>query len=132
MANETTTETPSHVLVVDDEEADLYALAKMLRDGGFEVSTARNYFDALEALDGADTVIHVLVTDIVLKLGNGFSLARIARLHRPGLKTVYITAYDDVPTAEAVGPVLRKPVAEGDLIATVLSVLAAEDEGGDL
>lgn len=115
------------VLVVDDDEASLYATAKTLGDGGFEVLTARNYFDALEALDRPNETIDLLLTDIVLNLGNGFALARIARLHRPGLKTVYVTGFDDVPTVEAVGPVLRKPVPDDELIGAVRAALAGSE-----
>jgi len=119
------------ILVVDDEEADLHAHAKALRDGGFEVFTAGGYFDALEVLDRAETIIDVLVAGIVLKLGNGFALARIARLHRSGLKTIHVTGFDDVPTAEADGPVLRKPVSAADLIAAVRAAIAERASAGD-
>jgi DNA-binding NtrC family response regulator len=112
------------VLVVDDDEAVLHATADTLREAGFAAFVARNYFDALEVLDRPDETIDVLLTDIVLNLGNGFALARIARLHRPGLKAVYVTAFDDVPTVEAVGPVLRKPVPEAQLVDTIRAVLA--------
>jgi DNA-binding NtrC family response regulator len=112
------------ILAVDDDEAALYATAKALRDGGFEVFTARNYFDALDVLDRPETAIDVLLTDVVLNLGNGFALARIARLHRPSLKAVYITGFDDVPTVEAVGPVLRKPISDAELVDAIRGVLA--------
>lgn len=114
---------PCRVLCVDDDEATLYAMSRSLGEAGFEVCTAGNYFDALDVLDRPEEAIDVLVTDIVLNLGNGFALARIARRHRPELKSVYVTAFD-MPTVEAVGPVLRKPVPAADLVDAVRAVLA--------
>jgi hypothetical protein len=119
---------PCRVLCVDDDEATLYAMSRTLGEAGFEVRTAGNYFDALDVLDHSQEAIDVLVTDIVLNLGNGFALARIARRHRPELKTVYVTAFD-MPTVEAVGPVLRKPVAADDLVSAARAVLAGSGTG---
>jgi DNA-binding NtrC family response regulator len=120
---------PCRVLCVDDDEATLYAMAKTLGEAGFEVCSAGNYFDALDVLDRADEAIDVLVTDIVLNLGNGFALARIARRHRPALKSIYITAFD-LPTVEAAGPVLRKPVDADLLVSAVRDALAGGGADG--
>lgn len=103
------------LLIVDDDEAFLYATGKDLGERGFEVILAGNYFDALDELDQPERKIDILLTDIVLNRGNGFALARIARMHRPNLKTVYITSYDDIPMVEAVGPILRKGIAADDI-----------------
>jgi len=67
--------------------------------------------------------VDLLLIDIVMPQVNGFALARMARMRHLGLKSVYITAYD-VPTDEAIGPVLKKPLADGALLAEVQRVLA--------
>lgn len=117
------------LLIVDDDEAFLYAAGKDLGARGFEVVLASNYFDALDELDQPDRTIDALLTDIVLNRGNGFALARIARMHRPNLKTVYITAHDDVPTIEAVGPILRKGIAADDIAEVLRDELESAAKG---
>jgi hypothetical protein len=56
---------------------------------------------------------------------NGVALSRMAQMRRPGLKVIYLTAYD-IPGIEdeAVGPVLRKPIDEDRLVAEVKRILA--------
>jgi hypothetical protein len=49
----------------------------------------------------------------------------MARMRRPELKVIYLTAYD-IPGVEddAIGPVLRKPIDDERLLANVRRVLA--------
>ena len=56
---------------------------------------------------------------------NGIALSRMARMRRPGLKIIYLTAYD-IPGIEdeANGPVLRKPIDDDRLVAEVRHALA--------
>jgi CheY-like chemotaxis protein len=51
---------------------------------------------------------------------NGLALARMARLRRPGLGVIYLTAYD-IPGAdeEALGQILRKPFDSDQLLRAV-------------
>jgi two-component system cell cycle sensor histidine kinase/response regulator CckA len=107
-----------NVLLVDDDRGFVIAAARALVDAGFSVRTVTSYFDALDVLDQPEVTVDVLVTDVVLDKGNGFALARIARFQRKHLKAVYVTAYD-VSLDEAIGPVLRKPVSLGEVVATV-------------
>lgn len=105
------------VLVVDDDEAYREATAKLLRSAGYEVWSAPGYQLALEILE-TDKPIDALLVDIVMPDGvNGMALARMARLRRPGIAVVYISGYD-IPglEREALGPVVRKPVDDGQLL----------------
>jgi CheY-like chemotaxis protein len=113
---------PSHILLVDDEEAFRYAAAKTLQDAGFHVTVAEDYRGALARLESAEPV-DLLVADIVMSV-NGFALARMGRMRRAGLKVLYVTAHD-VPTHEAIGKILRKPISDEQLISEVRSALAA-------
>lgn len=113
------------VLIVDDDENFRYAITRLLADAGFETVEAANYSRALEVLEDGQP-LHLLLTDLVLPGLNGFALARMARMRHLDLKVVYVTAYD-VPTSEAVGPVLRKPVQIGDLLAAIRNVLGGGD-----
>jgi CheY-like chemotaxis protein len=115
------------ILLVDDDKTFCYAGAKALRMAGFKVSSAPDHRLALQILEGADP-IDLLITDIVMPdRVNGFALARMGRMRRLHLKVLYLTAYE-VPTDEAIGPVLRKPVPLEVLVAEARSALATCEE----
>src|SRR6516162_170397 len=114
----------TRILVVDDDKICGDATARVLRAAGFEVSLAPDHRLALEDLESTRPV-DLLITDIVMPdRVNGVALSRMARMRRPELKVIYLTAYD-IPGVEddAIGPVLRKPVDEDRLVAEVRSVL---------
>ena len=114
----------TRILVVDDDQSCGDAIAGVLRAAGYEVSLAPDHRLALEDLESARPV-DLLITDIVMPdRVNGVALSRMARMRRPELKVIYLTAYD-IPGVEddAIGPVLRKPVDEDRLVAEVRSVL---------
>src|SRR5271163_3827153 len=120
------TVTGPRILVVDDDPAFGEATARVLRAAGFEVFLAADHRLALEDLESTRP-IDLLITDIVMPdRVNGIALSRMARMRRPELKVIYLTAYD-IPGVEdeAIGPVLRKPVDEDCLVAEVRRVLAA-------
>jgi CheY-like chemotaxis protein len=97
------------ILVVDDDKAFRYVAARALRAAGYQVTMAPDFRVALQILEG-DQPLDLLITDIVMpERVNGFALARMARLRRLDLKVLYMTAYD-IPTGEAIGKVLRKPL----------------------
>jgi CheY-like chemotaxis protein len=108
------------VLVVDDDDAFRYATVKLLTDAGFETAEAPDYRQALDILDDKKPLV-LLLMDIVVPGVNGFALARMR--HRE-LKVIYVSAFD-VPTDEAIGPVLRKPVDSDVLLAEIRKVLGA-------
>jgi len=115
----------TRILVVDDDKICGDATARVLRAAGFEVSLAPDHRLALEDLESTRPV-DLLITDIVMPdRVNGVALSRMARMRRPELKVIYLTAYD-IPGVEddAIGPVLRKPVDEEQLVAEVRRVLA--------
>jgi CheY-like chemotaxis protein len=115
----------ARILVVDDDAASAAAVADLLRKGGFEVLVAADYGPALEEFESARRV-DLLITDIVMpQRVNGLALSRMARMRRPDLKVLYITAYD-IPgiEREALGAILRKPIDEDRLIAEVERALA--------
>jgi DNA-binding NtrC family response regulator len=115
----------TRILVVDDDTVCGDATARALRAAGFEVSLAPDHRLALEDLESTRPV-DLLITDIVMPdRVNGVALSRMARMRRPELKVIYLTAYD-IPGVEddAIGSVLRKPVDENRLVAEVRRVLA--------
>lgn len=116
--------TRARILVVDDDDAFRYAAEKALSAAGFEVVSARDYRAALPLLEKAGP-FDLLFTDIVMPYGvNGFALARMARMRHLNLKVVYASAFD-VPTDEAFGKVLRKPLSQDELVTEIGLALAA-------
>jgi DNA-binding NtrC family response regulator len=114
--------TAGRILVVDDDDALSYALAKILAVEGYDVALAHDYRDALEILEDGGPV-HLLLSDLRLPGVNGFALARMARMRHHDLKVVYMTGYDDFPATEALGPVMRKPIDQDALLRTIHETL---------
>ena len=114
-----------HILVVDDDPACCEAYSKVLRNAGYEVSTAGDFRLALEILE-AERPLDLLMVDIVMPGSvNGLALSRMARMRRKNLKVLYVTGYN-IPGVEreALGPILLKPVDDDRLIGEVLHALA--------
>jgi CheY-like chemotaxis protein len=109
------------ILVVDDDEATRYATVKLLSGAGYEAVGAHDYRDALSILEDGSP-LEIAVFDVVLPHVHGFALARMAHMKRPYIKCIYMTGFD-LPTGEANGPVLRKPVADGELLVEVAKAL---------
>jgi CheY-like chemotaxis protein len=113
----------ARVLIVDDDDGFRYATVKLLTDAGFETMEAPDYRQALEILDDKQPLT-LLLMDIVIPGVNGFALARMARMRHRNLKVIYLSAFD-VPTDEAIGPVLRKPIDSDMLLAEIGKLLAS-------
>jgi two-component system, cell cycle response regulator CpdR len=87
------------VLVVEDDDALLYAIGRHLTGLGLSVIPAPSTMAALKVLEGDEgSTIDVLLTDIVMPQGNphGIALSRMAKLRMPKLHVIYITGYRDV------------------------------------
>jgi CheY-like chemotaxis protein len=112
----------ARILLVDDDDPSRYAASKALVRAGYTVTEAKDYVEAL-AIIQSDARLDVLVTDVVMPDSvHGFALARMARMRRPEVKILYMTAYD-IPTVEAVGKVLRKPLSDDVLVGEVRALL---------
>jgi two-component system cell cycle sensor histidine kinase/response regulator CckA len=110
--------------VVEDDDWTRYSIARLLTDDGFDVLQVPDYRKALTILEDGGS-LDLLLTDLVLPGVNGFALARMARMRHHNLKVVYVTAYDDIPTSEAVGPIIRKPIEAETLLRIVQRTLQA-------
>jgi CheY-like chemotaxis protein len=118
----------SAILLVEDDEAGRISTAGLLRRAGYTVHLAPDYRLALSLLESEQS-IDLMVTDIVMPdRVNGLALARMARLRRPGIKLLYITGYD-IPglATEALGPLVRKPFADEELLSAVRQLLHPPD-----
>lgn len=102
------------VLIVDDEPTVRLLITEVLEDLGYTAVEAADGAAGLRVLQ-SDTRIDLLITDVGLPGGmNGRQVADAGRIHRPGLKVLFITGYggssalsnDDMPEGMQV---LTKP-----------------------
>src|SRR2546423_3646657 len=87
-------DTPIRVLVIDDEEPVRRYIERVLREAGYETTTAG---DGVEAIDiaAAQPPFKLIVTDLMMPRMNGDELARRLRQHDPSLKVLYLTGFSD-------------------------------------
>jgi two-component system, NtrC family, response regulator AtoC len=90
-------ETPKHLLIVDDEAALREAIAERLTDHGFIVEQAASGEDALERLSAF--AFDVLITDLKLPGINGREVLDAAIERYPELIAIVITGYGTVKDA---------------------------------
>lgn len=121
-----TTEVPrlsNSVLLVEDDPLVVHALALSLRKGGYEVTVAGDYDQALDRFD-SDREFDVVVTDLLMPGGTGLDLLKHIETRDPDLPVVIVTADQSVQAAaEAVREhafdYLTKPVSRARLLETV-------------
>ena len=90
-------DTPKHLLIVDDEAALREAIAERLADHGFVVEQATNGEDALERL--AAFAFDILITDLKLPGINGRQVLDSALERYPEMIAIVITGYGTVKDA---------------------------------
>jgi CheY-like chemotaxis protein/anti-sigma regulatory factor (Ser/Thr protein kinase) len=120
----------ARVLVVDDDRATRHILQKVLTDGGYEASVAKDGVDALEAL--RKRRFDLLLLDVWMPRMNGLEL--LARLRRRKTRPrVVVMTSDDAPQTllEAVREnafrYVQKPVDAAALLTTLRDVLEAPE-----
>lgn len=84
---------PLSVLIVDDEEPVRKFVERVLRDAGYETTTASDGPDAIEKAQ--QVPLELLVTDVNMPQMTGDELARRLRQSEPDLKVLYLTGYSD-------------------------------------
>jgi len=82
------------VLVVDDEEAVLRFVDRVLRDAGYKTAVANSGPEAIEVAKKVGP-LGALVTDVMMPGMTGDELARMLRQTEPALKVLYLTGYSD-------------------------------------
>lgn len=82
--------TPSTILVVDDDAPGRAIMSLVLRQAGYAVRTASSGEEALKLL--REHPCHWLITDARMRPMDGFELARQAKSLQPGLRIVMISA----------------------------------------
>lgn len=108
------------VLVVDDDETILAAVSGILAQEGFQVDTATNGSEALDAVER--TRPNVVLLDMRMPVVDGWAFARIVREREIDLRIVAMTAAQDArrwATEIGADAYLAKPFDLDDLIAII-------------
>lgn len=123
----------AHILVVDDDNQIRLLAAKLLREHGYRVSTARDGREMKKALDTSS--VDLVILDVMLPGGNGFDLCRELR-SRSTTPVIMLTALGS-DTDRIVGleigadDYLAKPFNPRELLARINAVLRRTRGGGE-
>lgn len=85
------------ILIIDDEENIRYTFENFLVDEGYEVLSAKNYRDALVAIDDSD--LDLIFSDILLDDKSGIDILRYVKEKNLNCPVVMITGIPDMGTA---------------------------------
>ncbi|MBX9832253.1 MAG: response regulator [Burkholderiaceae bacterium] len=121
-----------HVMYVDDDQALVFLVQRLLRRRGYEVSGFTDPHEARAALNAAPQRYDLLVTDYNMPGFCGVDLVREARLIRPDLPVAlasgYVTAeIEQAALAEGARALIHKPNDVEELCATVQRLIAGDD-----
>jgi DNA-binding response OmpR family regulator len=112
------------ILFVDDDPYVRKVLCVHLSRSGFEVLSAADGVDALEAAGRYKGKIHLLVSDVMMPRMSGPELAQALQLCRPDVKVLLISASTDLPLDPGTEwEFLRKPFAPAVLLEKVRAML---------
>jgi two-component system, NtrC family, sensor kinase len=82
-----------HIMLVEDDNDVRAYLAETLRAANYAVIEAADGEKALEAMDGHEGRIDLLLTDVVMPGMNGRKLSEVAKTLRPDMKVLFMTGY---------------------------------------
>ena len=103
------------VLVVEDNEGLRRLTGKLLTELGYSVVTVGNASDALRIVDTSSRPIDLVLTDVVMPGGDGYTLGREILSRRPGIRVQHMSGYTGDVLASQYGSLetekglLRKP-----------------------
>ena len=119
------------VLLVEDQDAVLSLIERVLKDHGYRVLHAADGPAAIALAAHHPGKIHLLITDVILPHMNGRALADALRSARPEMKVLYVSGYPEEIIArqgvlDAGLSYLAKPFSGDALVAKVQETLAGD------
>ena len=85
------------LLIVDDEKSIRETLKIILSDSNYNISTAKDGFEAIDILN--NNIIDILITDLRMPKMDGIELMKNALKIDPFIETIFISAYADIKSA---------------------------------
>jgi signal transduction histidine kinase/CheY-like chemotaxis protein len=83
------------ILLVEDEDSIRDLTARLLKLQGYKVVQASEGHEALEKVNDFKSIIHLLMTDVVMPNMNGRDLAEKLKEAHAGIKVLYFSGYTD-------------------------------------
>jgi two-component system cell cycle sensor histidine kinase/response regulator CckA len=113
-----------HILVVDDEHVVLTITSRVLKNAGYGVLEATSAREALRLLEQRESLVDLVLTDVVMPETDGCMLGRLIAERYPRLPVAYMSAYpaSDLCHRDSPGPnlpFLSKPFSPESLLALV-------------
>jgi len=120
------------ILLVEDESFLLEITCEILEAAGYRVLKTRNATEAISAFRQFQTIVRLLLTDVVLPGQNGRDLANELRSISPDLRIIFISGYpENVVTRHGIHDdgmaYLPKPFSLQSLTRKVRQVLEQEE-----
>jgi signal transduction histidine kinase len=113
------------VLLVEDNQALAEVTHALLTANGCEVVVVNSPQDAVHRLDEAAEPFDIVVSDVVMPGPmDGIALALLLRESHPGVPVVLISGYSSALNSVREFTVLRKPVAEDELLAAMRAAVS--------
>ncbi|HSG65572.1 MAG TPA: response regulator [Gammaproteobacteria bacterium] len=126
----------THVLLVDDDALVLRTAERLLVRAGFRVTAVGSGFEALDALDAAETAgdpIENIVTDVIMPGLSGPEFVAKRRQTGRVASVVYMSGYtgDSLPASlvpEAGAELVSKPFSSATLVSAIRAAMARRVE----
>ena len=120
------------ILVVDDEAIVRESIRDWLKDAGYQVSVAESGEEALKLIQKQD--FSVMILDLRLPGINGIDVLKKAKVLKPNIKSIVITAYPTVLTQEEASKLgaidyLVKPVFPDKLEELIRETIGQVEKG---
>lgn len=127
-----------HILVVDDEENTLRSMEFILEAANYQVSLAKNGFEALDIITGEfdrGQPIDLVITDIQMPLFTGLKLIEKLQEFSYDIHTLILTGYGNkqlyVQLIEnGYNEILEKPIEEDELLRRVKKLINNGNQPG--
>jgi CheY-like chemotaxis protein len=115
------------ILIAEDEDAVRDLASRFLKAAGYTVLSAKGGGEALETAKRWGERIHLLLADVVMAQMQGPDLAALLTRLFPGMKTVYMSGYQDYgakDSGSAEGSLyVQKPFSRDDLLGVIAHAL---------